>query len=428
MFPVGLEFKDGSCISVVPPCYGFLKQGQWNGGSECESYCECDEDDCNCDESSYDYTYEVSPNLRPKLVLEYQPRAGTEISFGMFGDLREICLGSNYNLGNLSYIWNVGGCIPYLLTDPNSDKKWAALSRDVESSSKISEEEFFTPIPNNVDVWAKKNKLNITALEVLRLIESYVDSDRESCIASRKVDGFDVDVIGVRADAPADRCLFYLMISRSFYQQAEKASTDMLLDCIFLKGINPVAALMVSRLITESTDLVGKKEARWRGNDYDSCILPMSLIVSGAGRWYDEPIAVDWRQDPYSDSSSDGHLRDEDFRSLTYGNLRVNNSMFLPVLIPYFDDKKSSIIKADDNSETFPAAVTFCNLIANNKETQLNLTCGEYRGDRSRPPSINMYSLYSNLADRQYPSHNPSYDVKPKTEWVDLAIKAVMEG
>lgn len=401
MFPVTLEFHDNTVVTVLPPCYGFLKKGNWSGG-----YYSSDDDDD--DDDYYDTTYEVEDG---SWVINYRRYGAGPFERNISNEsrsLKEVCMASRYSLDNLKYIWNSGTHLPLFgICHDGSVYTQSAKERNGE----IFKEGEFVPEPDFVSSWAEENGIegDWNVPKVMSLFEEYLDRDSESCIVWHS-DGF----MGVKADFPADRCLFYLMLNRFLNYGDEKSSINTMMKEIVVNGLTPMQALLLARTIVENKHfLTQSEEPQWYGNDYDNCLLPISLITVGQGKRFSSAIQVNWRQSPYPDS--EGHLRDEDYPSIFYSdlsNLRVSNSMFLPLLHPELCDA------GNDQNEIkgqIPLSVEFVNRISLNTQTKNQIL--HYGSAQGAP---NMHRIMSILMHERPDAENSQYRVVPRSEWVGI--------
>ena len=380
MFPVTLESKSGDLLTVWPPCYGFMQQENYSGGDYDE---DCDYDSPN--------TYDVSAGWNLKLNM------GSRSNIVSHGRCVEAVLEDQMSMMGIAYIWNSGTKYPMLGVDHLTGELNGLQQYDIMNA------ETGDPCPvSNVTLWARSNnRPDVTERSVLEALEAFIDVGRPSCMVWHQ-DGF----MGVDTSCNADRCLLYLMVDRAFYTDHEKHQIYTFLDKHFKEGMTILQALAFSRIFSVSENVFGEKSPSAVGNDYDSCIFPVSLYTVGIGADMAEPRATPWRQGPYTDG--DGHLRDDDYSNLTYSgaDLAVNNSMFLPVMLPN-QSTNDLEIKADS------LLLRFVEGISADEETKKNLVFGRWN---NRPNTHTMIShLYSsNLGE------NENYNVIPKSEWEQL--------
>lgn len=313
MFPVTLESVGGLLQTYQTPCYGFLHEGEW-----------------------WDEGYSFVDGWQNMVSYPYHP-ASPQQPFGHY------CL-QNYGstvfseedrieLDDLRYIWNSGSVLPTIgLGKDNNPKN--PIAKQHWGSSKISYgEEPPTPV-DNVALWSQASGISYTRKEFLEALESWIDAGRSSAMVWDHR-GF----MGVRADVPADRALFYLMVDRELWDNNVKSKTNFIMDQIHKKGRNPMIAFLMSRLVSIETNAVGQTKMYYTGNTGDNCILPDSLLVKGLGSKYKEPLAVEWEQSCYSDNCP--HERDEDIDEREGGwyfeseefCATVSNSMFNPLFM-----------------------------------------------------------------------------------------------
>lgn len=394
MFPVSLEFKDGEVATVFPPCYGFLKHNQWDGGGD----------------DDYQITYEVIDGWH----FQFEGR-NWRSSVNMEGmEPEEVVLGDYYSLSNLSTIWNSGTHYPMwgvreFNEEPEVEQYFSDKGAMGASMCEVGKAE--RPL-SNVEIWASKegNDATVTMKRVMEMFDSWLDSELECCFEWQENGCF-----GVKASAPADRCLFYLMLNRSLNSDNEYDVTATMLDLIFHKKVNPVVALFTSRIVVlGSKSLMGDKKVEWIGNDYDSCIFPISLISTGICSRFEEPVQIEWRQKPYSEG--EGHKRDEDFANLMYDGEfpRVNNSMFLPIMHPYLNSVSWGTPDEDCKIKGNPLMVDFCRAISLDEDTFNKL----HKNSFGR---VDFYGTIQRLTtgSRYVEEH---YSVIPSEQWIDLVV------
>lgn len=393
MFPVTLEFKDGTVATIHPPCYGFLKKGQWDGGG----------DDC------YPVQYDATSGWNA----EYDNYGSYSYCIWTEGDNDEITLGDHYNLNDLGTIWNSGTHFPVFGL---IEGELSASQFDLNATNPVCDGDSARRPLSNVEKWASQNKRpDVTIRAVMDLFEKWIDKDAESCFVWG-----DDDMFGVSARFPADRCLFYLMVNRSLWQHFDFNNTVMLLDAIYKDGLTPMQALIMSRLIVTKTNLLGKEEASWVGNDYDSCIIPMSLVTVGMGTKFAEPVSVFWRQDPYV--SSEGHLRDDDYPCVGYDKdnmCYVNNSMFMPLFHPLISDQDENqklIIK----DECF--ILEFAARVAEDEKSRLLLTTSPHGFNQ-----INLYYFTTWMGNSYIGTDKCQVKVRPQEEWAGIVKDILLQ-
>lgn len=396
MFPVTLEFRN-EVATLFPPCYGFLKHNQWDGGGD----------------SDYEISYEHIQGWH------YQFEVGKEgtsnLEYGC--EPEEEVLSDVYDLSSLCTIWNSGTHYPmwgvgYFGGDPHSEQFHSEV-RSSNVSNPVCEPGYAKRPLNNVEVWASKegNDSTVTTKRVMELFDNWLDKDLPSCFEWQ-----DNGCFGVQASANADRCLFYLMLNRSLNCQSEYDNTATLLDLIYKQKVNPIVALFTSRIIVNGTkSLTGKEKVQWVGNDYDSCIFPISLITTGICSRYEEPVQIAWRQDPYT--KGQGHKRDEDYPNLSYERddmPKVNNSMFLPILYPelcgvtWKSKDEECVIKSK------PFLIDFCRAISLDDETFERL-------HKNRLNRVDFYGAIQCLSSgTSYVENN--FSVVPSEQWIELVV------
>lgn len=406
MFPVSLEFYNGNVVTVNPPCYGFLKQGNW---SNISSFDHDEDDDDYYDDGSPEYEYCEGWNIIYD-VSGTSSREFNDRSISLYGyfDGESNELGSVFDLSNIRYIWNSGTHYPLIGEDEGEP---VCGQYDHIEGECAPLENIVQPL-DNVQKWVKENRWEepITVKTVMDMFEEYVDYGKDSCFVWQENGCF-----GVTAATNADRCLFYLMINRSLHQKEEQENVFMMLDCLFKDKMTPVQALMVSRIIVENVNFLGEKTVEWVGNDYDSCILPLTLINEGHGSLFSEPVSVEWRQKSYNKSS--GHLRDECYCNITrqFEDLRVNNSMFIPLLHPELSSSENPCIYG----KSFLLA--FVEEICLDVESRVKMTT-------RRAPHLDLYKMYSTLMNVKVDLPTSGYNVKPSCEWVDIVKNILLRS
>lgn len=386
MFPVTLTFNNVNQppITVNPPCYGFLKNGQWGGGE--------DED--------YSIDYPVSTGWHSLHTSHY----GFEDSLEYDGYQEERVLGSMLDITDLKGIWNSGPHFYEIgVCEGINTVKQFINWQDCGGMCDINDASMTYP-QSAVEIWSKKNKRpDVTMEVVMDMFEEYLDKDLPSCFLWDQKTG----CFGVDASSPADRCLFYLMLNRFLWEEHESSSAQLMLDQMFLEGEKPMMAFFLARLLSTSQRLGSKtKEVFWSGSDNDSCILPMSLISVGHAAMFDEPVQVHWRQDPYT--AGDGHFRDDDYASLEreIGRYsRLSNSMFLPILHPPQVIDTKTPIKGD--------AV----FIAFAKEVVLDQEDFDELVSYGAGGTYNTYRFIDKIHSYSY---GDTPKTKPKDEWIGI--------
>lgn len=403
MFPVTLEFKGDAILTVLPPCYGFLKAGNWSGSGD--GYYD-EDDDAYYDDDTV--TYEA---VEGSWHMEFQRYMNGPYQNSISRESRsidEFCLGNRYDLSDLKIIWNSGTHYPLL--GIAGDQTYAQLYGD---NMPLTLEKDFKPVKDNVALWAEENGSDLTARAVMEMFEKFIDKDDPTCLVWHK-DGF----MGVDATAEADRCLFYLMLNRAIHTSYEKDAIFQMMNEI-QNGCTPMQALLISRLVCEGENfMTGAKTVNWTGNDYDSCILPMSLITVGMGRRFAEPVQVKWRQAQYT--HSDGHKRDDDYPSVRLVSegidLGVNNSMFMPLLHPEASEYDYTLRSRTDNIiNAVPISVAFVKEVSKNEATVNGIL---FHGRVTNHPST--HRIMSTFMHSNPDSENSQYKVRPRSEWIGI--------
>lgn len=380
MFPVTLEDKHGAVLTVWPPCYGFLQLENYSGGDE-----YYDDDDDYDPRNTYDVT-DGSWNIH----LE-GPKNPTNVEYGR---TEETVLEEVMSFVDIKYIWNSGTRYPMLAFHRGEDTgvfQYNIMDADTGDERPKS----------SVEIWAEENgRPDVTAKSVLLELEAFMDQGRPSCMVWHE-DGF----MGVTTDVPADRCLFYLMVDRSFYSAHEQNQVKSFLDNYYNGKMSILQALAFSRIFCLSKNMFDEVVPTIVGNDYDSCILPMSLYTVGIARTMTDPRKTPWRQQPYIEGA--GHLRDDDYPHLTYEgvDLSVNNSMFMPVLHPKLN--QTDPIKDDC------LLLRYMEEISLDERTRKELIEGRWN---TRPNTHTMIGhLYSSNLGR-----NERYNTAPMDQWENI--------
>lgn len=377
MFPVTLQMDDDSVATVWPPCYGFLQWQNYSGGDYDPDY----------EDSSLDYESNSGWNIKASLYHSNPP--------SISGRIEENILQDNWPMDGIKIIWNSGTHLPVIGTHRDRpDELYQYMCMD----SSLGD-----PRPkSNVALWAEeKESPDVTERSVMEALEAFMDVGRESCLVWHD-DGF----MGVKTDnVNADRCLFYLMVNRHFYEPEEQLAVFSFLDNLYVKGYSILQALALSRIFSNTINVFEEKKPAWSGHDYDSCILPASLFTVGIGSEMAEPRTTPWRQESYREG--DGHLRDDDYSYIQYeddSELSVNNSMFLPVLHPDLTRRESTHL----NKKCLIHA--FIQEISKTEATENKICNGRWN---SRPSTHNMIQalLNGNLPE------NESFDVVELEQW-----------
>lgn len=401
MFPVTLQsWKESEdVVTVWPPCYGFLKAGYYQGGD----YDEDDEDDDPDYYNTYDSNY--GWNIRIKVWSKnMMVRQGTA---------EENVLENMLPMSEIKYIWNSGTHLPAHGVRRYGDTEYIATQYFREGL----ENEDPRP-PSHVETWAEENnRPDITDRVVMETFAAFMDKDSDSCLVWHEV-GF----MGVCTEGcPADRALFYLMLNRTFYTDDEKSAVYEMLNKMYKKGWSPLASLAFSRLINSSVDVFGNERVALTGNDYDSCIFQASLYTVGVGSTMIEPRQTKWRQCEYTEG--EGHLRDEDFSSLIYRSegvrdCRVNNSMFLPILLPQYchlSEETRPIITEKS------LLVEFIREVTESETSFAKIVFGyNWNNETASARSYNMYNIISSMSNGLTGSN---YTVRPSEEWENILEK-----
>lgn len=322
MFPVSLEFNDGSFLTADPPCYGFLRDEQWTD----------------------DYQNLVEGIQWSDYADELDIEAGTT---------------DEYDISLISAIWNTGTYFGELDSEGNTS--------NIHSSYR-----------DNVKNWSASSGIPVTMRDVMTLFEKNLDKDSSSCILWAKDDAY----MGVSADVSCDRALFYLMLNRMLNTTADAPQSRYLLDLIYKKSLPPVVALLLTRMICPTQLWNGITRNVWAGSDGDSCIIPMHLMYKGMGKLYQQPVQIDWIQHEYT--TGRGHLRDEDFEEVyqfcgEYGNW-ASRSMFDAILQQkyIYDEKEGSVILCDQAGErVYSIAIDFAKEVMTEQAANQSLFGGD---------------------------------------------------
>lgn len=312
MFPVSLEYLNGRVQTYQTPCYGFLR-------------------DCEWEDNDYDFCDGFNRKLlRPNWISPTSEHPYGENCIWHMAGIKQSS-DRRGNLEELRYIWNSGSVLPTIGYE--ADGVTEMVHQAYNGPVQYLRDGEFTPPIDNVERWAKEKGIEYSKKQFLLDLEKCIDAGRESILVFH-----DKGFTGVRADQPADRCLFYLMVDRELCDVNYYKKSCFILDQVFEKGRNAMIAFLMSRLISVIEGVFGD-EIFYSGNGNDSCILPDTLICKGLGSKYLNPVSVNWFQDPYT--SGNGHIRDEDiyddydgfYFSSKYLSSSVSPSMFNSVLL-----------------------------------------------------------------------------------------------
>lgn len=386
MFPVTLEDTEGNVLTVHPPCYGFLQLRNYNGGVDEDDY-----EDEYFDPNMYEATHGWNMHVR----------VWSEEANVRSADGEEFLLSREMDMCKIKHIWNSGTHMKMLGFRRWRDEKpvsadlgWGAIDHEGE-------------LKNNIEHWNDKNpEYQTSPRAVLEAMEAFVDKDRPSCLRWHEK-GF----MGVATEnVPADRCLFYLMLDRTFYCDDEESQVETFLHKWLVEGWTILQAYVYSRMVSTYTNLLGETKATLVGNDWDACIFPASLFTVGMADKYAEAFQVPWRQQSYRDGC--GHFRDEDFKWIHYENdetaeLRVNNSMFLPVMHPDLVENESEILKCDN------LLINFTRRVSKDERTANSLIYG------IRAETKDLFNIYNIVQRFSSGTMDQSsvYSVIPSSEW-----------
>lgn len=380
MFPVTLETTAGRKMTYCPPCYGFIRQDEW----------ECDQESgCSGVGLRYNSPYRPESEARPFGSYRLAQYSGFIRS--------DDCL----ELSDLKAIWNSGTHVPSVGLDNNGKPiAWqhheAGIVYDeneVEGSRRKS----------NLERWCEENCKEISMQEVMEGLQSWVDKDSESALLWHS-DGY----MGVRADIPCDRAMFYLMINRELNTPDYYERSKMFLDNWFIKGNNPMVSFLVSRLISKMSHAFRDPSVEYTGNSGDSCIIPHYIICNGLGKLYSEPSQISWLQHSYS--SGTGHHRDEDLEELQFTHPKCSeyssSSLFLAV--SQLEQKEGGLYLGDKLA--FPVGLALC---------------AEAIDPKYRPSyPLNTYRIGTTLDDAE----TAEMLVVPREEWDTVILKLLMDN
>lgn len=392
MFPVTLQDKHDNVLTVWPPCYGFLQHSNYHGG-----------DDCDEDDDYYDpITYEANEGWT-QYVHVWDSSYSLMQSSG-----RDELLSDLMSMEDIRIIWNSGTHIPMRGKDGSNNIisfQYAFYHADVGDEKP----------KNAVELWAEyRERPDVTVKSVMEALEAFMDKDRPSCLVWHEKGFMGVVTEDVSEPVPADRCLFYLMVNRLFYQEDEQANVWTFLDKLYMDNWSPLQALAYSRLINAKENLFGEVRVAFTGNEYDNCLFPVTLYTVGIGANMAEPRQTAWRQPSYM--AGEGHFRDEDYQSIWYDvpgheehELYVNNSMFLPILQP--EALQDRVLKEP------MLIVAFAKAISLSDKTRNELLYTRYNNDR-----VNTYTMIRHFQQSNL-SNNSSFNVLPSTEWDSILTK-----
>lgn len=333
MFPVTLEATDGRLQTYQTPCYGFLRENEW---------VDNDYDFCDGLHRVVKFPWHIEDESHPSPF-------GSVCLWHSGSTLR-----SNHNridLDELKYIWNSGPVVPTVGMSKDGSR---IIAKQLSGTNTVVYGDEQLPArEDNVSRWSRESGISYTRREFLEALQAHIDVDNESALVFHE-NGF----TGVRADIPADRAMFYLMVDRELWAGDNYDKTKFMLNLIHQKSLNPMIAFIMSRLISINTNALGVENTYYSGNNSDSCILPDSLIVVGLGKKYAEPTTIPWSQNPYT--SGEGHLRDEDLEDLElcfchpefnqYVSPSLFDSIFMlkNIITPEHDDGCATLIGEDE--------------------------------------------------------------------------------
>lgn len=326
MFPVTLEAADGRLQTYSTACYGFLRDYEW---------CDYDESFCNGWNRLVQYPYMPANAAEPfgrNCIYHY---GNTAYSTDARIDLEE-----------LSAIWNSGAVLPFIGLSKSGS---AHIAYQVYNQRATYGSEERDEAVDNIARWCSVTGVEYSRKKFLLDLESYIDAGRESALLFD-----DRGFTGVRADIPADRAMFYLMVDRELWSRTDYDRTKFIMEQIHDKGRNPMIAFLVSRLVSKMSNAFGRDDYYYCGNSGDNCILPDALIAKGLGKLYSEPSAIDWFQQPYT--SGNGHMRDDDIEE-DYGHWNFSSDEFSRYCSPSLFN---SVFKLENKGDSNPVTLLGC--------------------------------------------------------------------
>ena len=296
MFPITLEFSGNRVSTTHPPCYGLMRESEWN----------------SWEMRFHENSWHVRNYKRPDNRIFNQEALTPEKPLG--GSIGTACNeggecfppGERYGISELVAVWNSGARYPRESYISRTDATPTAYTLSSESETLYYNKALLSRDDSTLDIFNKENGTSITLKEVLTDFEKAIDSGRES-ILMFKDEGYG-EIVGVKTEnIPCDRVLFYLMVARELeeFRASEKAATFLHLH--YGSGVPIMVAFMASRLLSYEN---GKGKIRFNGSSDDNCILTSQNLWVGCASRFKTPCAVNWEQDSYSCGS--GHVRDDD--------------------------------------------------------------------------------------------------------------------
>lgn len=384
MFPVSLEDTKGQTLTYQPPCYGFLRQEEWEYESE---------SGCDGLAVTFQHPYRCGENNPPDKPFGNQ-RLGYFASWNTSD--RYIAM------ENLKAIWNSGTHMPFIgvAKDGVTPIAWE------RGSNLVYDKDELPPVHNNVDRWSEENpEYAVTTKEVMDTMEAWLDKDSEKITIWHEEGFMGADT----TKAPADRVMFYLMFNRELNTPEYYSKTKTFLDNWLIKKQPPMVAFLMSRLIMIVQTALGER-VDYSGNSGDSCILPDYLICKGLGKSYLEPVQINWMQEPYT--SGEGHKRDEDLEELTFSHpeysQEVSSSLFFAVF--QLKDLNSGLeLKTAPNEKAVPVAALFRNAVIPRQNQYFN-------------------SYISNLAHYCDMVESRKESLAPRKDWESIVFNILMDN
>lgn len=336
MFPITLEFKDEYFATCQPPCYGFLRNVEWD----------------DWDQRFHIGRLSLKNVRRQRLysmedITDARPFGSNALATTV--DPEEDQTPSQlFDLKDLQVIWNTGARTPveiFVEYEDAEPKAWRWPGENSSSTVYHKEELMGERSSSPLESFNKSHSGHSLTLEkVLTDLEKAIDKDRESVLRFRD-DGYG-PILGVSTvGTPCDRVLFYLMVGRELDGYYPSIKMQTFLELHYLTGVPIMVAFMASRILAyRSTNLTGGVE--YVGYSGDSCILPSQNFWVGCAARFKQPTAIEWEQHPYS--SGRGHDRDDDMCSFSmepeiegFGSVyeEFNESMFNAVFGGITDSK-----------------------------------------------------------------------------------------
>lgn len=413
MFPVTLEFKDGTTATCSPPCYGFLRGAEWDDWSQRFHF------------DSFNLVYTRRERMFDAAEITEAEPFGRNM-FRTAVESGDDDLPSNlFQLEDLRVIWNSGARIPaeYRITAKDEPVAWRfscdyAPSKPIYDKSELMPGKAGARGPSPLETFHQKHGMYLSLEKVMTDLEKAIDHGRESILDFRSNE-FGT-ILGVKTlDVPCDRVLFYLMVGRELegFNQCDKVQTFLQLH--YLMGVPIMVAFMASRVLAWRTNNFDKPPY-FSGNNGDSCILPAQNLWVGCAARFTKPTAIQWEQHAYT--SGEGHNRDDDMGSFYmepklegFGEIseEYNESMFNAVFGGYVENNGSTMLDR-------PGGEPVANLVA---EFYRSVVSEEYYRNRGSNTYCSYWTSECDLQD----SSTKQYHVLKGNLWMDKLISLLTE-